>query len=237
MRYYLTLLFILAISNCFQAQEQQTKGDILMHESTEQFSIELIKYSSTGSIDLSYSKGDMSLKMGGTIDRILLNLYADEMIKTNEVYDRSIYSLQVESMGKNKIDDILDEIGALVTNSLNIKMSKKVVPSNVWELSVKQPDILLNLKGKGVPAGTAQYLSIKNNKLNVVGDLQFLGEAIAKHYLSDYVYSPLIEGIYLFEIPKNLEEDELHEFLLENYGIGLERNSRDIEYLVFKEKK
>lgn len=210
----------------------ESEMKLLLNHQELDYNIKLYKFEKRGMKNVSTSKGPQLLKVGGNLAKILVQLNKDKFINARAFRSKDTYYLDVEVFGSNSIDSLGLRISKTILGKLGYEIKEEYIPRKVWEITVRNRQLLASLKGEGVPEGVSQSLSMDKETLFVLGDLKYLGVVLAKHYLSDYVYSEEILGIYAFNIPKGLSSKDLAVFLDKNYGLKIENTIKDLEYLV-----
>jgi hypothetical protein len=204
---------------------------ILSHKG-KGYDVKLHKFGKNGSRNTSLTKGENLLKVGGNISKLLTELNSDKFINTRAFRSKDVYFLELNTTRTTAMSEIGLDVSREIMKKLGYVLKEEKVPAQVWEITIMYKSIVESLKGLDVPLGVEKSLSMDSETLHIVGDINYLGIVLAKHYLSDYVFAEIFEGVFAFSIPKGLSAEKLNDFLQGNYGLALKKVTKELDYLV-----
>lgn len=235
-----TLAFTLLLLLCHSLTGQNIDIDqmpvaemsLILNHQEEGYDLKLYKFDQKGVQNTSMSKGSNSLKVGGDISKILTELNPGKFIKTKAFRSKDVYFLELKTSEMTDINDIGLDVSNQIMKKLGYVLKEEKVPAEVWEITIVNQSIVTSLIGVDVPFGVGKSLSMDKETLHIIGDINYLGLVLAKHYLSDYVFAEPFEGVFAFSIPKGLSSEKLNDFLQQNYGVALKKGTKELDYLV-----
>ncbi|KYG83563.1 hypothetical protein [Roseivirga echinicomitans] len=205
---------------------------LILNHQEEGYDLKLYKFDQKGVTNTSLSKGSNLLKVGGDISKILTELNPGKFIKTKVFRSKDLYFLELKTSEMTIMNDIGLDVSKQIMKKLGYVLKEEKVPAEVWEITIVNESIITSLMGIDVPIGVVKSVSMDKETLHIIGDINYLGLVLAKHYLSDYVFAEPFEGVFAFSIPKGLSGEKLHDFLQKNYGLALKKGVKELDYLV-----
>lgn len=143
----------------------------------------------------------------------------DKYIITNGITFRYNYNItSTFSARENKTDSSRNMLLSHLQKAFGLKVEKKKIQKEAWELYVADNSKL-------------QTDTTKDNQFDIDGNLRSVGAHIDRTYNYKYVFSSDTLHHVTLKIPTYVRFENLPSYLEENYGLGLRKVNKDIEFI------
>lgn len=151
-----------------------------------------------------------------------LHLKPNKYILTNELVflkDRDIIDIKSElKTNHSNSDSIRGLLEVHLQKALGLKIEKRIVPTDAWEVYV-------------IDESKIHKDTSMKELVQVKGDLMAIAMYLDRNYVDEFIFS--LDKIHRSALimPVNVNFETLPEYLEKEYGIGLRRVKKDIEFI------
>ena len=143
----------------------------------------------------------------------------DKYIITNGILFRYNYNINSAfSVNENKTDSSRNVLLSHLQKAFGLKVEKKKIPKEAWELYIADSSKL-------------QIDTTKGTLFDVDDNLKSIGAHLDRKYPYKYVFSSDTLHHVTLKIPTYVRFENLPSYLEKNYGLGLRKVNKDIEFI------
>ncbi|MGE5316809.1 MAG: hypothetical protein ACM3ME_02350, partial [Chloroflexota bacterium] len=143
----------------------------------------------------------------------------EKYIISNGILFRYNYDINSAfTFNQNKTDSSRNMLLSHLQKAFGLKIERKMMKKEAWEVYIAD-------------SSKIQTDTIKNDQFNFDGNLRSLGGYLDRKYQNKYVFSTDTMHHTKLKIPVSLRFDNLPAYLEKEYGLGLRKVNKNIEFI------